>query len=107
MKGIFIGYEDYFQYFENTWLKGYPLRTWNYWHAYEKLKDNFKMTNNIVEGFHHLLLHLNRYCRNPSLGTFLVGFSYLESRQLFSKGSSQATSSRTKRHAIFTSLQII
>lgn len=82
IKELYSNYSDYFDYFESTWLKGYSIQLWNYWVSYEKLNNHFKMTNNIAECFHHILLHLNNYSHNPSLGTFLAGLSYIEARQL-------------------------
>ena len=82
IKEMFTNYADYFCYFENNWLKGYSIDIWNYWNAYEKLKNHFKVTNNIVESFNHVFLHLNNYSHNPSLGTFLTSLTYVEARQL-------------------------
>ena len=76
-------HEAYFTYFEENWLKGfYQINLWNHWSNFKMLQENFKMTNNIVESFHYLVLHLNNYNHNPSLGSFLAGLSYIESRQL-------------------------
>ena len=75
-------YSDYFKYFEENWISGYSLELWNYWKHYEQLKISFQKTNNILESFHSLLLHLNNHSHQPSLSLLLSSLSYIESRQV-------------------------
>ena len=75
-------YQKYFEYFEKTWINGYNKELWNHYTSYDLMQDSFKMTNNILESFHSLLLHLNQNSYQPSLGVFTSSLVYIESRQV-------------------------
>jgi len=75
-------YKEYLKYYEKNWINGYNIELWNYWNVYNDLKNSFKMTNNILESFHSLLLHLNNHSHQPSLTTFVSSLIYIESRQV-------------------------
>jgi len=82
IKEKFNDYEEYFDYFERVWIKGFEIQLWNYYNVAENFRSSFKITNNILESFHSLLLHLNNNSHRPSLSNFVSSLAYIESRHV-------------------------
>jgi len=79
---LFANYQDYFNYFSDTWINGnFPIELWN---GYNKISnqveysDKLKHSNNTIESFHSLLNYILQKSSRPTIGEFIDAMKDVE-----------------------------